>query len=83
MSRTDLGKKIKEGVEEAAKSARTSAETVTKRGEKLGKSGAFRAISQVSHCHDCWLNTKPYIKSVHGWSLDCHCSFLHLRLSMI
>ncbi|XP_012683781.2 mitochondrial import inner membrane translocase subunit TIM44 [Clupea harengus] len=46
VSRTDLGKKIKEGVEEAAKSARTSAETVTKRGEKLGKSGAFRAISQ-------------------------------------
>lgn len=47
MSRTDLGKKIKEGVEEAAKTAKSSAETVTKSGEKLGKTGAFKAISQV------------------------------------
>lgn len=47
VSRTDLGKKIKEGVEEAAKTAKSSAETVTKSGEKLGKTGAFKAISQV------------------------------------
>ncbi|XP_056304321.1 mitochondrial import inner membrane translocase subunit TIM44 [Danio aesculapii] len=47
VGRTDIGKKIKEGVEEAAKSAKQSAETVTKGGEKLGKTGAFRAISQV------------------------------------
>ncbi|XP_062306794.1 mitochondrial import inner membrane translocase subunit TIM44 [Osmerus eperlanus] len=46
VSRTDLGKKIKEGVEEAAKTAKSSAETVSKGGEKLGKTGAFRAISQ-------------------------------------
>ncbi|KAI1891745.1 hypothetical protein AGOR_G00146930 [Albula goreensis] len=46
VSRTDLGKKIKEGVEEAAKTAKHSAESVSKSGEKLGKSGAFRAISQ-------------------------------------
>ncbi|KAG7488057.1 hypothetical protein MATL_G00029230 [Megalops atlanticus] len=46
VSRSDLGKKIKEGVEEAAKSAKQSAETVSKSGEKLGKTGAFRAISQ-------------------------------------
>ncbi|XP_036377660.1 mitochondrial import inner membrane translocase subunit TIM44 [Megalops cyprinoides] len=46
VSRTDLGKKIKEGVEEAARSAKHSAETVSKSGEKLGKTGAFRAISQ-------------------------------------
>lgn len=56
MSRTDLGKKIKEGVEEAAKTAKSSAETVTKSGEKLGKTGAFKAISQVWH-HQLWLNT--------------------------
>ena len=47
VSRTDIGKKIKEGVEEAAKTAKSSAETVSKSGEKFGKSGAFRAISQV------------------------------------
>lgn len=46
VSRTDIGKKIKEGVEEAAKTAKTSAETVSKSGEKLGKTSAFRAISQ-------------------------------------
>uniref|UniRef100_A0A8C8I317 Mitochondrial import inner membrane translocase subunit TIM44 n=1 Tax=Oncorhynchus tshawytscha TaxID=74940 RepID=A0A8C8I317_ONCTS len=46
VSRTDIGRKIKEGVEEAAKTAKTSAESVSKSGEKLGKSGAFRAISQ-------------------------------------
>ncbi|CAL8254261.1 unnamed protein product [Merluccius merluccius] len=46
VSRTDIGKKIKEGVEEAAKTAKSSAETVSKSGEKFGKSGAFRAISQ-------------------------------------
>lgn len=46
MSRTDLGKKIMEGVEEAAKTAKQSAESVSKSGEKIGKTGAFRAISQ-------------------------------------
>lgn len=47
VGRSDIGKKIKEGMEEAAKSAKQSAETVSKGGEKLGKTGAFRAISQV------------------------------------
>lgn len=47
VSRTDIGKKIKEGMEEAAKTAKTSAENVTKGGERLGKTGAFKAISQV------------------------------------
>ncbi|XP_063057147.1 mitochondrial import inner membrane translocase subunit TIM44 isoform X2 [Engraulis encrasicolus] len=46
VTRTDIGKKIKEGVEEAAKTAKSSAETVSKSGEKLGKTGAFKAISQ-------------------------------------
>ncbi|KAK5870284.1 hypothetical protein PBY51_024936 [Eleginops maclovinus] len=46
VSRTDIGKKIKDGMEEAAKSAKTSAESVSKGGEMLGKTGAFRAISQ-------------------------------------
>uniref|UniRef100_A0A672JPI0 Translocase of inner mitochondrial membrane 44 homolog (yeast) n=1 Tax=Salarias fasciatus TaxID=181472 RepID=A0A672JPI0_SALFA len=46
VSRTDIGKKIKEGMEEAAKTAKTSAESVSKSGEKLGKTGAFKAISQ-------------------------------------
>uniref|UniRef100_A0A667YY39 Mitochondrial import inner membrane translocase subunit TIM44 n=1 Tax=Myripristis murdjan TaxID=586833 RepID=A0A667YY39_9TELE len=46
VTRTDLGKKIKEGMEEAAKSARHSAESVSKGGEKLGRTNAFRAISQ-------------------------------------
>uniref|UniRef100_A0A8C4ZBE6 Mitochondrial import inner membrane translocase subunit TIM44-like n=1 Tax=Gadus morhua TaxID=8049 RepID=A0A8C4ZBE6_GADMO len=46
VSRTDLGKKIKEGVEEAARTAKHSAESVSKGGEKLGSTGAFRAISQ-------------------------------------
>ena len=51
VSRTDIGKKIKEGMEEAAKTAKTSAESVSKSGEKLGKTGAFKAISQVwSRC---------------------------------
>lgn len=36
-----------EGMEEAAKTAKQSAESVSKSGEKLGKTGAFRAISQV------------------------------------
>ncbi|XP_014899286.1 mitochondrial import inner membrane translocase subunit TIM44 isoform X1 [Poecilia latipinna] len=46
VSRSEIGKKIKEGMEEAAKTAKTSAETVSKSGEMLGKTGAFRAISQ-------------------------------------
>lgn len=47
VSRSDLGKKLKEGVEEAAKSVKHSAESVSKGGEMLGKTSAFRAISQV------------------------------------
>lgn len=47
VTRTDLGKKIKEGVKEAAKTARHSVESVSKGGEKLGATSAFRAISQV------------------------------------
>lgn len=47
MSRTDIGKKIKEGLEEATKTAVNSAESVSKGGEKLGRTSAFRAISQV------------------------------------
>uniref|UniRef100_A0A674E683 Translocase of inner mitochondrial membrane 44 n=1 Tax=Salmo trutta TaxID=8032 RepID=A0A674E683_SALTR len=46
VTRTDLGKKIKEGVKEAAKTARHSVESVSKGGEKLGATSAFRAISQ-------------------------------------
>uniref|UniRef100_A0A8C9ZP43 Mitochondrial import inner membrane translocase subunit TIM44 n=1 Tax=Sander lucioperca TaxID=283035 RepID=A0A8C9ZP43_SANLU len=44
--RSDIGKKIKDGMEEAAKTAKTSAESVSKSGEMLGKTGAFRAISK-------------------------------------
>lgn len=43
-----MGRKIKEGVEEAAKTAKQSAESVSKGGEKLGQTAAFRALSQVS-----------------------------------
>uniref|UniRef100_A0A665WR30 Mitochondrial import inner membrane translocase subunit TIM44 n=1 Tax=Echeneis naucrates TaxID=173247 RepID=A0A665WR30_ECHNA len=46
VTRTEIGKKIKEGMEEAAKTAKTSAESVSKSGEKLGKTVAFKAISQ-------------------------------------
>ncbi|XP_077580424.1 mitochondrial import inner membrane translocase subunit TIM44-like [Stigmatopora nigra] len=46
VTRTDIGKKIKESVEEAARSAMHSAETVSKGGERLGKTSAFQAISQ-------------------------------------
>ncbi|XP_042198686.1 mitochondrial import inner membrane translocase subunit TIM44 [Callorhinchus milii] len=46
VSKSDLGKKIKEGVEEAAKSAKQSAESVSKSSEKIGKTMAFKAISQ-------------------------------------
>ncbi|KAL4674684.1 hypothetical protein H8959_018618 [Pygathrix nigripes] len=46
VSKSDLGRKIKEGVEEAAKTAKQSAESVSKGGEKLGRTAAFRALSQ-------------------------------------
>ncbi|XP_061797875.1 mitochondrial import inner membrane translocase subunit TIM44-like [Nerophis lumbriciformis] len=46
VSHTDIGKKMKEGVEEAARTAMHSAETVSKGGERLGKTDAFKAISQ-------------------------------------
>lgn len=51
VSKSDLGRKIKEGVEEAAKTAKQSAESVTKGGEKLGKTAAFKAISQVRNSY--------------------------------
>jgi len=47
VSKSDFGRKIKESVEEAAKTAKQSAESVSKGGEKLGKTAAFRALSQV------------------------------------
>uniref|UniRef100_H3D0H9 Mitochondrial import inner membrane translocase subunit TIM44 n=1 Tax=Tetraodon nigroviridis TaxID=99883 RepID=H3D0H9_TETNG len=46
VSRTDIGRKIKEGVEGAAKTAMHSAESLSKEGEKFGKTSAFRALSQ-------------------------------------
>ncbi|XP_028297774.1 mitochondrial import inner membrane translocase subunit TIM44-like [Gouania willdenowi] len=46
VTRTDIGKKIKEGVGGAAKSAMHSAESISKGGEKLGQTSAFRAFSQ-------------------------------------
>ncbi|XP_058137885.1 mitochondrial import inner membrane translocase subunit TIM44 [Dasypus novemcinctus] len=46
VSKSDLGRKIKEGVEEAAKTAKQSAESVSKGGEKLGRTAAFKALSQ-------------------------------------
>ncbi|XP_075058662.1 mitochondrial import inner membrane translocase subunit TIM44 [Mixophyes fleayi] len=46
VGKSDLGRKIREGVEEAAKTAKHSAESVTKGGEKLGKTTAFKVISQ-------------------------------------
>lgn len=79
VSRTDIGKKIKEGMEEAAKTAKTSAENVSKGGERLGKTGAFKAITQVQSFYfllRCLLNVlllkmyvicgpSPFIKSPH------------------
>ena len=46
VSKSDLGRNIKEGVEEAAKTAKQSAESVSKGGEKLGWTTAFKALSQ-------------------------------------
>ncbi|XP_076977635.1 mitochondrial import inner membrane translocase subunit TIM44 isoform X3 [Tamandua tetradactyla] len=46
VSKSTLGRKIKEGVEEAAKTAKQSAESVSKGGEKLGRTAAFKALSQ-------------------------------------
>ncbi|KAM9329724.1 mitochondrial import inner membrane translocase subunit TIM44 [Gastrophryne carolinensis] len=46
VTKSDLGRKIREGVEEAAKTAKHSAESVTKGGEKIGKTAAFKVISQ-------------------------------------
>ncbi|XP_057345678.1 mitochondrial import inner membrane translocase subunit TIM44 isoform X2 [Manis pentadactyla] len=46
VSKSDFGRKIKEGVEEAAKTAKQSAESVSKGGEKLGRTAAFKALSQ-------------------------------------
>lgn len=74
VSRTEIGKKIKEGMEEAAKTAKTSAESVSKSGEKLGKTGAFRAISQVwSHCAQYAAHTVYFTKN-----LNCIYLFLFL-----
>ncbi|XP_044275014.1 mitochondrial import inner membrane translocase subunit TIM44 isoform X2 [Varanus komodoensis] len=46
VGKSELGRKIREGVEEATKTARQSAESVSKGGEKLGQTAAFKAISQ-------------------------------------
>ncbi|XP_056428167.1 mitochondrial import inner membrane translocase subunit TIM44 isoform X2 [Hyla sarda] len=46
VGKSDLGRKIREGVEEAAKTAKHSAESVSRGGEKLGKTTAFKVISQ-------------------------------------
>uniref|UniRef100_A0A9L0RWT6 Translocase of inner mitochondrial membrane 44 n=1 Tax=Equus caballus TaxID=9796 RepID=A0A9L0RWT6_HORSE len=46
VSRSDFGRKIKEGVEEAAKTAKQSAESVSRGSEKLGRTAAFKALSQ-------------------------------------
>ncbi|XP_070788033.1 mitochondrial import inner membrane translocase subunit TIM44 isoform X1 [Pituophis catenifer annectens] len=46
VSKSEIGRKIMEGMEEAAKTAKQSAETVSKGGEKLGRTAAFKAISQ-------------------------------------
>ncbi|KAF0873074.1 TIM44 translocase, partial [Crocuta crocuta] len=46
VGKSDLGRKIKESVEEAAKTAKQSAESVSKGSEKLGRTAAFRALSQ-------------------------------------
>ena len=48
VSKSDLGRNIKESVEEAAKTAKQSAESVSKGGERLGRTAAFKALSQVS-----------------------------------
>ncbi|KAK3561970.1 hypothetical protein QTP86_019094, partial [Hemibagrus guttatus] len=55
VGRSDIGKKIMEGMEEAAKTAKQSAESVSKGGEKLGKTGAFRAISQMCPNPDAYV----------------------------
>nr|XP_060642134.1 mitochondrial import inner membrane translocase subunit TIM44 isoform X2 [Anolis sagrei ordinatus] len=46
VSRSDFGRKVKEGVEEAAKTAKQSAQSVSKGSEKLGRTAAFKALSQ-------------------------------------
>ncbi|KAM4889207.1 mitochondrial import inner membrane translocase subunit TIM44 isoform 2-T2 [Thomomys bottae] len=46
VTKSDLGRRIREGVEEAARTAKQSAETMSKGGEKLGRSAAFKALSQ-------------------------------------
>lgn len=56
VSRSDIGKKLKEGVEEATKTARDSAESFSKGGEKLGRTSAFKAISQVRQQTGLWIS---------------------------
>lgn len=46
VSKSDLGRNIKESVEEAAKTAKQSAKSVSKGGEKLGWTTAFKVLSQ-------------------------------------
>ncbi|CAN0320391.1 unnamed protein product [Lampetra planeri] len=46
VGKTDIGKRLKEGVEGAARTAKDSAQSVSRSGEMLGKTSAFRAISQ-------------------------------------
>ncbi len=74
VGRSDIGKKIKEGMEEAAKTAKQSAETVSKGGGKLGKTGAFRAISQVP----IMILSFHHRNAVYGISCELSCGFLHV-----
>ena len=46
VSKSDLGRNIKKRVETAAKTAKQSAKLVSKGGEKLGWTTAFKALSQ-------------------------------------
>ena len=76
VSRTDIGKKIKEGMEEAAKTAKSSAETVSKGGEMFGKTGAFKAISQV--CAHISLLKVEIVIFCRNFSLFCVFCFVFL-----
>lgn len=46
VSQSDLGGKIKEGVEEASKTAELAAKLLSEGGEKLDWTGAFKAACQ-------------------------------------
>uniref|UniRef100_UPI00358EA310 mitochondrial import inner membrane translocase subunit TIM44 isoform X1 n=2 Tax=Myxine glutinosa TaxID=7769 RepID=UPI00358EA310 len=46
VGKSEIGQRVREGVEEATRSARGTAESFSKSGERLGKTTAFRALSQ-------------------------------------